>query len=549
MGEKSRRETCAAKIDELIPRRSIFPWIDKKIEISPSQENGAYFLKTIRDDGSVELRLIQKPESFPPSPGLQGIFISFEDQPMALEFSRCKTDDKGNSFDFFVSGDWKVIDGRTFALSRLCSVLRPGHSLSSEMAGSMIGQMAAEKVRDVVREYSVNDLRERNALPKPWWEKKFNDWMGECGIAIRLQETTWRSATAEAAEAESARLRDLQRIAVSVEAEAEALKRAAEAKSRREQCLREIESDDRLDEMSRRHQIVIAEKKYILELLEADRDIEKAKREGEKAALEHELTLSSLRKDIARAKRLESLESEVAGRYQKAIEEIEDAANKIGNLPDDILDQIISRRQSASAFQTIEKLISPEYEIPVWVFSRLGVRLERQFLVQTFREKGVADEMIHIDMQETVSRDISHKKVKALSIASSLRFKFAARKSGFVTIFNIGTSGDVFLHVPNPFVPPSKARIESERSYFIPGPELLPSERIEGYFEVGPPGWEHLAVVISASPLISRDDLAEASDREPFVVIPNREILRILRELKAQGSENWSAAVLSFLVE
>ena len=50
-------------------------------------------------------------------------------------------------------------------------------------------------------------------------------------------------------------------------------------------------------------------------------------------------------------------------------------------------------------------------------------------------------------------------------------------------------------------------------------------------------------------PLIEKRDLSGASQDKPFLVIPNRDLVRLFTKLENQGFQNWSAGVLSFLVE
>ena len=130
-----------------------------------------------------------------------------------------------------------------------------------------------------------------------------------------------------------------------------------------------------------------------------------------------------------------------------------------------------------------------------------------------------------------VTRNIGTVKVNALPIHTSLQFEFATAKAGCVTLLNLGTSGAVYVHVPNAYVGVDRARAECGRTYAVPGPEFLPWEALQqqgfDYVEVGPPGWEHLVVLISEKPVLAAGVLARSSGASPFVKLDADEIAEV----------------------
>ena len=68
------------------------------------------------------------------------------------------------------------------------------------------------------------------------------------------------------------------------------------------------------------------------------------------------------------------------------------------------------------------------------------------------------------------------------------------------------------------------------------------------YVEAGPPGWEHLVVLISEQPLLKAEVLARSSGNAPFVELDKDEIGELCARLNAQADAQWTAGVLSFLV-
>jgi hypothetical protein len=121
-----------------------------------------------------------------------------------------------------------------------------------------------------------------------------------------------------------------------------------------------------------------------------------------------------------------------------------------------------------------------------------------------------------------------------------------------VTLLNIGRSGAVYVHVPNAYVSPHQARVKGGWTYAVPGPELLPWDRLRqlglDYVEVGPPGWEHMAVLVSDEPVVSPSMSARSTTESPFAKLTPEEVDGVCGLLTDMPAGSWSAAVLSFRV-
>jgi hypothetical protein len=113
-----------------------------------------------------------------------------------------------------------------------------------------------------------------------------------------------------------------------------------------------------------------------------------------------------------------------------------------------------------------------------------------------------------------------------------------------VTFLNPGTSGRFWLQVPNALK--GRAQVHGPGNYWIPGPELLPWKG--DYWEGGPPGEEHLVVIVSESPVIEDSTLARSTTDEPFVELTDEELDRLRERLKELDPSTWSAGVRSFWV-
>ena len=69
------------------------------------------------------------------------------------------------------------------------------------------------------------------------------------------------------------------------------------------------------------------------------------------------------------------------------------------------------------------------------------------------------------------------------------------------------------------------------------------------YIEVGPPGWEELAVLITPEPLVSEVDIYSSTPQNPFSIISEKQVEALMDKLADFQEDSWSVGVLSFLVE
>jgi len=155
-------------------------------------------------------------------------------------------------------------------------------------------------------------------------------------------------------------------------------------------------------------------------------------------------------------------------------------------------------------------------------------------------------------MLRLTTRDIGTKRVDALPINSSLQFEFTAPRDGHVTVLNLGTSGAMYLHVPNVHCPVGQAVVVKGETYPIPGPHLLPWDRLNAagleYIEAGPPGWEHVVVLLCDKPLLDKGTVLRSSPGSPLVRLTPEEFEGVCERLSSTGPSEWLAGALSFLV-
>ena len=147
---------------------------------------------------------------------------------------------------------------------------------------------------------------------------------------------------------------------------------------------------------------------------------------------------------------------------------------------------------------------------------------------------------------------VGNEKVNSLLINSNSQFEFITERDGYVMMLNIGTSGSIFLHVPNAYITAQKAQVYDGR-YTIPGKKLLPYQQLQKngheYLEGGPAGLEHIAIIISDEILVPSSIVERSTCEIPFVKLTSEDIQTIFQKFSNIDSSSWSVGILSFLVE
>ncbi len=533
-------------LDRFLKRPSVQgPSDDEHVYVMTTQLNGCYDYHRIMGNGVADADLS--------ATGGKLCRVGLGNYEFSPVFSNLVSDDQGHGWDLRITGQLSVVDSRHAMGSLGRRLAGPGSPVTSSVAESWIAEQIGPQVRDSVQGHSIADLRDRQALPPSWWEKQLSEWVGELGLAVHVDSISWSSAQADAAEAVAARRRDIERVARAREQERAAELRDLAAEAEYEKQREQIEADSAMSERERSHQLEIVEKRHRKEMIDADAEIEAARREAERASLEHEATMARLRGDAEAVLRVDRSGEEADERHLAIMAELDGLRFALEQMPGDLLAQLAGRDEGR-ANAAAERLVSPEFSVPASTLEGLGFKVVRQNLVKMLREKALADgAQTLISKSELRTRDLGGSKVKGLPVNTSLQFELSSQRGGYVTLLNIGTSGTVYLHVPNPYIGRDEAKIEAGRSYTVPGPELLPYERLDqvglDYVEVGPPGWEHIGVLISDEPLVSDDVLARAVSDSPFSKLTDEDIADIGDTLAGLPDERWSGGVLSFLVE
>ncbi len=546
-------------VEEPAARRTFLGMSVRRRRKPSIQRDTHLYVSRQQPDGTREIRRVVEGDPHDPISSADGSLfyhVRLGQYRFAPAFAKVISDEQGHDWDCHINGHLSVYDSRLFLTSFAASMASPNAPLTPGLAESWLANYISPNVHDAVKEYSLPDLRDRHALPVSWWKKRLNEWFEDFGIMVQIDDVSWSSAQAEAAEAAAAREKDIERVmeARSREREAEINETQAKAEYEKQKC--EIESDMKLSESERSHQMQLLEKLHRKELIEADAQAEAARRDAEKAAMEHEIVLARLRHDAETVKEVEEQERLADDRYQEIVKEFSElktTLEQIADLPGNVLAQLgalDARRANTAA----ERLVSPEFGISASKLAGLGFQVDRQSFVECLQNRAHFDpDGVTIRKSELRCRDIGKAKVKGLPVNTSLQFEFSTERSGYVTLLNIGTSGSVYVHIPNPYVSLEKATVQKGHTYRIPGPELLPWERLEefglDYVEVGPPGWDHIAVLVSAEPLIAAPIMTRADTVSPFVKLTSTEMSGLSDAIVNMPTAAWSAGILSFLVE
>ena len=475
----------------------------------------------------------------------------------AFSFTGVVKDEQGNGWDLLLNGSCSITDIRAFMGKYGFDSVTVETPVSSAVLESWMAHTVQHQVKDAVRGVSVSDLREKDALPALWWEAQFNKWFSPAGLACKVTAARWASADGARAEAERAREREMERIAQERDRQLQAEIREVKAKTDYEKEKGRIEADKQLSESERTHQLQVLELRHRKELLAAETEIENARRAAEQSALEHELAVARLRKDLESVSKAETRIAESREEHTALAASLAKTAELLDRLnrASEPLLQRLAGKDLQKSNAAAERLVSPEFGFTASQLLGLGFSVPNQALVASLSTKhgtgGKAVELVKEDLTEKIiktlgTRDIGVAKVKALPIGHSLQFKLVSHRVGYVSLLNLGTSGAVYLHVPNAMIGGQNVRIVEDKPYFVPGQELFPWEW--DYREEGPAGWEHIVGIVSDEPVIPGEIVGRSTAEAPIVRLTAEEVGVLFAKLEDMPADTWSSGVLSFLV-
>jgi len=545
---------CVVSAEPMKPRRRLGGLLGLAApRFEPSAEVDQ-FMVLLKPDGQREVRLITSAEQLRSGADSASAIlcrVRKHRQRLILSFGEILKDSNGDAWDLEIRGNWWVSDARRFLTARAASIVSPEVPFTREMAQTWMSSVVRSHVLDAVKAHTIEELRDRDALPATWWSKHMTEWLDAAGISVEVHECEWTSADAARAEAERRRLEELARMEAEQERERQALMRRDKLEAEHAEHRLRIEHDQRLSALERDAQLQQAERRHRAELLRLEAGCEEIRQRKERAAIEHELAVAKLTGNLKALREAEAQRAKLEERHAEIahlLAETKAALERLGNVPE-LLQKLVDRDER-QAHQATERILSPEFAslgLNADMLAVLGYRVPVQTAWQVFSDRARQQEgAVRIEKAELRTRDIGAAKVKALKIGTSLAFSFESARPGYVTMLNLGTSGRVWVHVPSALRKPEDARVEAGRRYTVPGPELFPWPH--DYREEGPGGWEHIVVVVSDQPLILGDATKRLFGDSPLLQLDHEELTRLVGQLN-DSPDSWVAGVLSFLVE
>jgi len=503
-------------------------------------ENETYLHRPLADSTS-ELRRIRDGNGV--SKLYKGEILARVDRQVfntELVFPKLKSED-GHYFDLILSLVWRIGNPRRFLREYGVSFLKIHDAINPVSMETLLIGCCKAPVADQMRTVIYEDLKNREALPACWWASQLPDWAGFDWLElVEVKAISYHSPTADRV----IELKAHERLAeIGREAEARQKTRELEGEQQeaaREESLREIDLRKELSEIERGNRVemirlehesamLLAREKAELQKLEAKR--ERAKLEGEIAGIRNLDEEADERLREAEASELET--QNLLSAVRKAQEEIAQAAGMMKAAAAQGMD---GKRMSNHAVN-----LSPE------TLALVGRADNIQYMAAIARASANASPgVVSLEKVDMKSRDIGTRRVKSLRIGSSLEFELTSRRSGHVTVLNIGTSGAVYLLAPNGIVKSEEARLRADDPIGFPGAPLLPGLPL---YENGPPGWEEMIVIVSRKPLFDYADLAGADGEAPEVKLGGERVGQLVEQLSELPRDDWAAGVLGFVVE
>ncbi len=483
--------------------------------------------------------------------GVNNFLAQVNTMPLDIEILYAGlTGKEGVSFDLTISATVKIKDARKFLTERGLNWSTSANSADITVLETLLASQCKQQITDEMHTLSYDALTQQEALPLKWWESKLANWFSLDWLELVEMETVqYASATADKAK----EIKERQKIS-DLELESQQQMHQIEIQRKQgqqdyEEAMKQLEANSTISEQQRQAELEQARLGYEKTIIQAKEEIETVKSQAQKkrAELEAEIDRIRSRDDLA-AQRLKQAE-ESEHRTQEMLKLYDTAKSELDSsihLIKDAIHEGLSDAKRVSEYAG--GLSSGTMEL-------LGRSRGAVYLSRVLKEKAsAASEAILMKMKklEIGVRDIGTKKVDELKINSSLQFDFITEQSGYATIFNIGTSGKVWLQSPNTYVGIENAKVDSGKKYRIPG-QMLPSDELArngiGYIEVGPPGWEELVVIVSDKPLVTEKDLFKSTSGNPFVEVSQDRIDEMLELLSSLDEKSWNVGVLSFLVE
>lgn len=430
-------------------------------------------------------------------------------------------------------------------------LIRSKQSISVASLNSLLASRVRPMIEDFLADYSYCQLVDNQMVPRTGWQNLWNEWSAGKGWQVQLEDAIdFSDSNADAYSAQQQEVAGLQRQEELI-------------KVRRELEFKRLRADTQFQEDCEaiQHQQGIQQKQreFELERLQAEHGLNLLQLNLEKRRTEIELEKLSGRDSSPDHELADALAAALGAHFQ----EIKDGIHKV-------LKSSSAPGMTSGGSTEGDELAGPLFQLPYWSLRGGLMNEHRSDLLEVvsshLQVPGQRVEIVKNDMTKVRSaylgwntRSIETRKqvdvVKnLLPINTPLQFTLTSPLKGCVTVINLGTKGEVRLHVPNRYRLPEECQIEASLNYMVPGKTLLPGTQLlrNGleYLEVGPPGWEHLLVLVTAEPLIPTELVEQRSQPDdPLALLTEHEVQELIHILREMSPGLWSAGILSFEVQ
>jgi hypothetical protein len=301
--------------------------------------------------------------------------------------------------------------------------------------------------------------------------------------------------------------------------------------------------------------------KHRVELLclkkdQAEQEVKAASERAKIAELERqnaELAVRQAREDL---QRVQEQRRQAEQSYQAQTQFLGDLKGELRRLFSGINSEVLTdlfKHSPAAAYNAASSITSHGFSAQH--LKAMGIDTQLNF-IERLQDSTVQVRKNNLKRKLYPARDIvtgpaQDMEFDTLCFREKVDFEFTSPRSGYVTVINPGTSGKFWLHVPNAFCP--TPRIEEGRTYEVPGPELLPEDKLKAagldYYENGPAGWEYIVVIVSDEPLMETAVAGRSRDKAPVIELSPAELQGALDLLERMGRDHWAAGVAKFRVE
>jgi hypothetical protein len=465
------------------------------------------------------------------SKGITPKLANLSTEPFDLEllFSRLRTQD-GKEIDLRVKVLCKITNSVSF-LHRWKDRLDARNCIESSDIEERVKNNVLSHIVDLIANYTYRQLDTEHSLPTTAYHAELVHVLAPLGLElseVKLPEYLCEEVTAQETLKKFRREYEMREERERITADY-----AEAAKTRRlqeEERRREIEHEHRLADQRRQSELEIEWDN--IQLQQQERYLE-----FELKRVEVEDKIAFIRDQQEERERIKLERRSLEEQFKLCQQDQKDAIKLLQEL----------EKAHRAGIETIVDLLREWRKTPAAPFAGSisdGVR-------EWFKESTKRYDKVPIKVIEAVSRDIG-RKANVLFIKQCLDFEFVSPKSGYITIFNFGTSGDFLLHVPNAYINVGQAKVTANQAYSIPGNELLPKVELQRnnlcYREEGPVGVEKLIVIVTPTPLIQAVDIFEASSNAPFVeVLPSR-MEKLITDLDAMTDDAVALGALGFVV-